>query len=189
LGEPNSAELIHNAWLKTLEEGIHTYDIFKEKISKQKVGTKEFAEAVMARLGKKPETLPTPCYKTNQPIKHTPSFSSSIPLQELKGIDIFIKWDRDVETLAPLLELNSANLKLKMISNRGVRVWPNKIPETSCVDHWRCRFISPTHQIVSQEQIIDLLNDLVRKNLIITQTAYLFAFDKHAGYTLAQDEQ
>src|ERR671925_1746133 len=50
-------EAIHNAWLRTIEDGVHTYDIYKPETSKQKVGTKEFAEAVVARLGKKPEKL------------------------------------------------------------------------------------------------------------------------------------
>src|SRR5579863_2693341 len=53
----DSDERVHNAWLVTLEEGIHTYDIFMEGKSKQKVGTKEFADAVVARLGQKPQTL------------------------------------------------------------------------------------------------------------------------------------
>src|SRR5277367_1011246 len=42
LDETESAERIHNAWLRTIEDGIHTYDIFKPNVSKQKVGTKEF---------------------------------------------------------------------------------------------------------------------------------------------------
>ncbi len=59
IGQPEVAERVHNAWLRTIEDGVHTYDIFTEGISKQKVGTKEFADAVVARLGKKPETLKT----------------------------------------------------------------------------------------------------------------------------------
>jgi hypothetical protein len=51
------AERVHNAWLRTTEDGIHTYDIFKEGISKQKVDTKEFTDTVVARLGQKPQTL------------------------------------------------------------------------------------------------------------------------------------
>src|ERR687894_1120342 len=51
------AARVHNAWLRTLEDGIHTYDIYKEGVSKEKVGTREFAEAVVARLGQRPETL------------------------------------------------------------------------------------------------------------------------------------
>src|SRR3984893_8756017 len=57
IGQPDIGERIHNAWLRTLEDGVHTYDIFQEGLSKQKVGTKEFAQAVIARLGQKPQTI------------------------------------------------------------------------------------------------------------------------------------
>src|SRR6184192_3639178 len=57
VGLTNHAERVHNAWLRTIEDGIHTYDIFDEGVSKQKVGTKEFAQAVVARLGQQPKTL------------------------------------------------------------------------------------------------------------------------------------
>src|SRR5205085_10011861 len=57
IGQQDVAERVHNAWLRTLEDGVHTYDIYKDGVSKQKVGTKEFAEAVVARLGQKPEIL------------------------------------------------------------------------------------------------------------------------------------
>src|SRR6266536_2024824 len=49
IGQPGVAAVVHNAWLRTLEDGIHTYDIFKPGISKEKVGTKEFSAAVVAR--------------------------------------------------------------------------------------------------------------------------------------------
>src|SRR5439155_25111290 len=57
IDQPVVATRVHNAWLRTIEEGIHTYDIFVEGVSKKKVGTKEFAQAVIARLGQKPERL------------------------------------------------------------------------------------------------------------------------------------
>jgi isocitrate dehydrogenase len=57
IGQNDVAERINNAWRRTMEDGIHTYDIFTEGKSKQKVGTKEFAEAVVARLGQEPQTL------------------------------------------------------------------------------------------------------------------------------------
>ncbi|MBM3464756.1 MAG: NADP-dependent isocitrate dehydrogenase, partial [Armatimonadetes bacterium] len=44
IGQGDVATRVHNAWLKTLEDGIHTYDIFSEQHSKQQVGTNEFAE-------------------------------------------------------------------------------------------------------------------------------------------------
>src|SRR5271169_5500398 len=57
IGQQDIAERVHNAWLRTIEDGVHTYDIFDESVSKQKVGTKQFAQAVVARLGKTPHTL------------------------------------------------------------------------------------------------------------------------------------
>src|SRR6266487_6946965 len=57
IGQPEVATRVHNAWLRTIEDGIHTYDIFVEGVSKQKVGTKEFAEAVVARMGQQPQIL------------------------------------------------------------------------------------------------------------------------------------
>src|SRR5215475_6765098 len=57
IGQSDVAERVHNAWLRTIEDGVHTYDIFEEGVSSQKVGTKEFACAVVARLGQKPGRL------------------------------------------------------------------------------------------------------------------------------------
>src|SRR5919106_725176 len=45
IGQPDVAERVHNAWLRTLESGVHTYDIFDSSVSKEKVGTREFAQA------------------------------------------------------------------------------------------------------------------------------------------------
>ena len=57
IGQGDVAERVHNAWLATIEDGMHTYDIYEEGVSSQKVGTREFADAVIARVGQKPETL------------------------------------------------------------------------------------------------------------------------------------
>ena len=54
INQPHHATLIENAWLKTLEDGIHTGDIYSSKYSTKKVGTKEFAQAVIDRLGQQP---------------------------------------------------------------------------------------------------------------------------------------
>ncbi|HEY6389699.1 MAG TPA: isocitrate/isopropylmalate family dehydrogenase [Bryobacteraceae bacterium] len=71
LNQPDVAERVHNAWLCAMEDGIHTYDIFKEGASKQKVGTKEFGEAVAARLGKTPHTLKAVHYSAASPKKES----------------------------------------------------------------------------------------------------------------------
>jgi len=57
IGQPDVAENIQNAWLATLEDGMHTVDIYNPEFSKAKLGTKEFAAEVIKRLGKKPQKL------------------------------------------------------------------------------------------------------------------------------------
>ena len=57
IGQAEVANRIQNAWLKTLEEGVHTADIYDPGRSTKKVGTSEFTEAVIDRLGEEPETL------------------------------------------------------------------------------------------------------------------------------------
>src|SRR6184192_2346190 len=148
IDQPDVATLVHNAWLRTLEDGIHTYDIFTEGVSKQKVGTREFAEAVVARLGQEPEML-KPIHYTSAPehiFSEHPTISRAIEKKDLVGVDVFLDWrggtpDELGETFK---EVSGDNLQLTMITNRGAKVWPHGMPDTFCTDHWRCRFISPT---------------------------------------------
>ena len=60
MGQDKTAQKIQDAYLKTLEDGVHTYDIFKEPISKIKAGTSAFTQAVIDRLGDKPRRLSLP---------------------------------------------------------------------------------------------------------------------------------
>lgn len=180
IGQEDTAALIHNGWLKTLEEGIHTYDIFKEKSSKVKVGTKEFAKAVIDHLGQKPQTLHAVVYASRPSLELEKKSDRRYTKKELVGVDIFVQWEDDSEDLAKKLQ----GYPLKMIANRGVKVWPNKMPETFCVDSYRCRFTAK-----DQLQVIELLQSLHKNNFDITQVEYLFKYDGHHGYTLSQDEQ
>jgi isocitrate dehydrogenase len=76
IGQTEVAEKVHNAWLRTLEEGTHTYDIYKEGTSKQKVGTKEFAKAVIENLGKLPSIL--------KPVSYANSAALTLPKYKRK---------------------------------------------------------------------------------------------------------
>src|SRR5947207_1985111 len=83
IGQPDVAARVHNAWLRTIEDGVHTYDIYNERVSTQKVGTKQFADAVIARLGQKPETLKAVAYETahERRVSRRPRASSRPPRQ------------------------------------------------------------------------------------------------------------
>jgi isocitrate dehydrogenase len=190
VGLPEIAETIHNAWLVTLEDGIHTYDIYKPNTSKEKVGTKEFAQAVIARLGKKPQELKAAHYKSipqSSLVYHPPKKTTDV---KNVGVDVFVNHHGDVETLQKkLAKAEEGELKLSLISNRGVKVWPNKMPETFCIDSWRCRFTVPKGAFVNQKQIATLLQKITETEVPFTQIEVLSLFDGVAGYTLAQDEQ
>ena len=189
IDQPEAAALIHNAWLKTIEEGIHTYDIFKEKTSKQKVGTKEFAQAIVKRLGQVPSHLPQVVYTSSKHV-HGHYTAAAASHKELVGIDVFVQWSKSSEELAKeLIALAEPEFKLTMIGNRGVKVWPNPLPETSCVDCWRCRFMHPNKGAITQQQTVNLLGRFAEKKLDVTQTQSLYTFDHKPGYTVAQDEQ
>lgn len=194
IGQPDVAATIHNAWLKTIEDGIHTYDIFKEGISKEKVGTKEFGEAVVQRLGQKPQHLKEVAYSTPKQISTRKSDRLDLEKakkKELVGVDIFIEDEVDTESLQQKLsKLENGHLKLTMIANRGVMVWPKSMPETSCIDTWRCRYMAKEKGAsVTRKQIADLLGQLADANVNFVQTEHLCTFDGQPGYTVSQDEQ
>ena len=94
IGESKIAEKINNAWLKTIEDGIHTSDIYKEGVSKKKVGTREFTSAVISNLGKVPNTLQKVEYGSNSIIKLPPYVRKKEAIKKLVGIDIFIHWKK-----------------------------------------------------------------------------------------------
>lgn len=188
IGLPDLATLIHNAWLKTLEDGIHTYDIYSEKISKAKVGTKEFAKAVIERLGQKPEALKSVEYGSIHAKKHVASKQNKSK-KEIVGIDIFVENSQMIEHISEQMQkVTHPAFILTMISNRGVRVWPEMIPEISCVDNWRCRFMSSNRSITHKE-IAELLEMLAHQKIDFVKTEQLCTFNGTPGYTLSQDEQ
>lgn len=193
IGETEAATLVHNAWLKTIEDGIHTYDIFKEGVSQEKVGTKEFAKAVTERLGKKPVHLNEVHY-TETP-KQLHSFNSSFQgngsaKKEVVGVDIFVDSKESVEAVRSAAEGIAGELKLTLVGNRGAKLWPNTMPETFCIDQWRCRFMSQERgSAVSSQQIASLMQRLADAGINFTQMESLCTFDGTPGFTLAQDEQ
>ena len=198
IGQPDVAETIHNAWLRTLEEGIHTYDVYRRGIetgvSKQEVGTKEFADAVIARLGKLPETLKPVTYaKGDQAVMNLKPYVAAEPgKRDLVGVDVFLyNNDRDPNKLGDSLVAiaNGDGLALSMVSNRGQKVYPNGAPETFCSDHWRTRFFATQKgQPITGSQIISLLNRINAAGFDFIKTENLYYFDDAPGYTSGQGE-
>ncbi len=179
------AEKIRNAWLKTLEDGIHTGDIYTEANSKQKVGTKEFADAIIERLGQKPTLLKAVNYPANQEglkIKVTPQPAS---VKTLVGTDIFLDWKNgSANDLGKLVEvIKTQNLSLEVITNRGTKTYPDGNAETYCTDHWRCRFLTQNETSIGNGEVIALLNEFEKAGLDVIKTENLYKFNDKKSYS------
>ena len=193
INQPDIAERAHNAWLRTIEDGVHTYDMYKEGISTQKVGTKEFAEAVVARIERKPEKLKAVTYTANvaetdaKPICTMPDRQT----KDLVGVDVFLDWWKGAyygvanDLGAAVEQLSGNNLKLQAIANRGVKVYPGGFSDTFTVDHWRCRFVAESGEgdAVTLRQILALLERFVVHGYDIIKTENLYNFDGVKGYS------
>jgi isocitrate dehydrogenase len=189
IGQGEAATRVHNAWLRTIEDGVHTYDIYDPGVSSEKVGTSQFADAVIARLGEEPKVLKPVHYSSNSERISVAVSERPLAKKELVGIDVFVESRENVEDLAKVLEENASPLELVMITNRGQKVYPGGIPETFCVDHWRCRFqASKAGDTVSYEDVIALLARLAGAGLPFIKTEGLFTFDGQPGFSLGQGQ-
>lgn len=190
IGQTEIAEKVQNAWLKTLEDGIHTYDIFKDGTSKQKVGTKEFAKAVIANLGQKPTILKPVSYANNSALNLPKYKRKPAAKKELVGVDIFVHWNgsNPNELAGKMKKLEMNGVKLSMITNRGIKVWPDGFKETFCTDHWRCRFKPMENSEINKSNIIELLKNALNEGIDAIKTENLYSFDGKAAYSLGQGQ-
>lgn len=192
LGDTDVATLVHNAWLRTIEDGAHTGDVYSPDASTRRVGTRAFGEAVIARLGERPRSLRPAGYGALPPmaVPAAPRRRATAR-KELVGVDIFVSFrEPQARALADTLRsLAGPEFTLEMITNRGVKVWPDGYPETFCTDHWRCRFraglYAPT---VTPESILRLLSRLLASHIEVIKMEHLYLFDGAPGFSLGQGQ-
>lgn len=191
LGQGKVAEKIHNAWLKTIEDGIHTGDMYQEGLSQKRVSTQAFAAALQDRLGELPAQLPVVHYEDSSALDL--SYQRKTPSPEIKrelvGVDAFL-YDptKDPSEIAErLLQITQSQaFELQVITNRGVKVWPKGLKETFCTDHWRCRFLAANDRQVNPDAVWKLLWDLSNAGFDVIKTENLYTFNGEKGYSIAQ---
>jgi isocitrate dehydrogenase len=190
IGQPEVAAKINNAWKRAIEDGVHTVDIFHEDRSTEKVGTMEFADAVIERLGQMPELLRP--VRFSKPDK-SPIIDNTVnPYEEKKlvGVDIYLQWEesnRDPNVLGPLVEkFAEKDLTLTMITNRGLKIYPMEFPSPFYSDHWRCRYESTG--TITHQKVLELLQKFVTAGYDVVGTENLYTFDGKPGYTLGQGQ-
>ncbi|MBL7761149.1 MAG: NADP-dependent isocitrate dehydrogenase [Sediminibacterium sp.] len=190
IGQSDVAEKVQNAWLKTLEDGIHPPDIFKPGISKQKVGTKEFADTVVANLGQQPAVLNAVSFAGNPALELPPYQRKPAAQKDLVGVDVFVHWNGyDPNALAEKMSsITAPGTELRMITNRGIKVWPEGFEETFCTDHWRCRFQPSNGSGMTKAHIIEILNNAFHQKIDTIKTENLYAFDGKAAFSLGQGQ-
>jgi len=195
LGRARPATEIHNAWLCALEDGLHTADIYRDGVSRQKLGTRAFAEAVIDRLGQRPKQITAVEYPEGKPeslVRPDARTPPQVPARKtLVGVDVFLNWDtatRDANELGAALEqLAGPEFQLALITNRGVKVYPNGNPQTLRTDHWRCRF-PMIDTGYGNRAISRLLMRIADAGLDAVKTENLYEFDGVRGYSRAQGE-
>jgi isocitrate dehydrogenase len=190
IGQTDVAEKVQNAWLKTLEDGTHTFDVYKEGSSKRKVSTDEFAKAVIANLGSKP-TLLTPVSYANSAALNLPKYKRKAAAEKtLAGVDLFVHWagENPNEIAEKAKKLETESVELTMITNRGIKVWPEGFRETFCTDHWRCRFKPTEGHEITKADIIALLTKAMDENIDTIKTENLYSFNGKPAYSLGQGQ-
>ena len=194
------ATRIHNAWLCTLEDGVFTADLAGAGRVGRPFGSMDFADAIIERLGRLPTKLkPVQYQNPAAPATPTeaPAGAAAAPARRpaarkaLVGVDVFVHFSgHSADALAARLQsCPSAALRLQMITNRGVKVWPGGFPETFCTDHWRCRFVaSESGGQVAARAIVDLLGALTDAGIDVIKTENLCTFDGEQGFALGQGQ-
>lgn len=198
IGQGEQAAKIQNAWLKTIEEGVHTPDIYNPEKSKVKVGTKEFTDAVIERLGATPKIFPAVnsvggasmanWQPTISPIKNVK--------KEIVGVDVFVHANPSELSADEIARRIKADvdgdhaMELTLITNRGVKVWPEGFPETFCTDHWRLRFkaLKTNKKPLDHAQVVSLLLRVNKAGFDFIKTENLYTLDGKQGYSAAQGE-
>jgi len=194
IGQPETAAMIDNAWRCAVEDEVRTADVCEPDRRAEAAGTIEFADAVIERLGRSPQRLPARMVDEAAGEAPLPAPPIRLPRPEkaLVGVDVFLDWDeadRDPGALAARLESAADEvMRLRMITNRGVKVHPDGHPETFCTDHWRCRFVPAREGAVTHQQIVDLLQRLHNAGLDFIKTEHLYTFDGEPAFSLGQGE-
>jgi isocitrate dehydrogenase len=195
INQPEIAAKIENAWLCTLEEGIHTADIYSPDHSKQKVNTDEFAQAVVERLGKTPSHFRKAEYAIGSATKIACYGEIKKPAEkkQLIGVDIFIENFKDTaESLGNKIAQIPTLLKPITITSRGLKIWPNSMVKAPDTNHCSCRFQSSLDvknaSEISHQDIIQLLQEFDKLGLDVIKTENLYTFDGKPGFSLAQGQ-
>ena len=187
LKESKAAETIHNALLKTIEDGLHTMDIYNAKKSKKQLTTSGFTDAIISNLGQKPKILANQITSVTTQNSVDKVTCKSLITGELVGIDFFLRVNFQLKLIKKLQNLDS-NLQLRMVSSKGLVIWPKGLIKPK-IDFYRFRFLKANHRInISQANVLKISGQIIDLGLDIVSTVNLYKYNNKNGFSLAQGE-
>ncbi|MBV8812400.1 MAG: hypothetical protein JO033_27330 [Acidobacteriaceae bacterium] len=111
--------------------------------------------------------------------------------KQLIGVDVFLQWnERNPTEFGKQLEkFNGDGVRLKSLSNRGVKVYPESFEETFCTDHWRAGFFAEQESgTLTHQQVVNLLDRMQKAGLDFIKIENLYTFDGQKGFVASQGE-
>ena len=201
LGFGKIAKKIELATLEVLQAGIHTKDLAKNK---PHVSTKEYGDAIIEHALKisdshpevaKIQDIPTEV-KTAQSsaglkitkVDGKPNLLSSRTIaSKCVGVDLFLESSEYAEDIAKkLLPILPSNLKLEVISNRGIGVYPEASLFTECINSYIIRLVANSD--LKESEALKIASNIA-EHFKILSLEMLRKYEKHGekevvGYSL-----
>jgi isocitrate dehydrogenase len=196
IGQPEVAERVHNAWLAH-HRGRHPHlrrGEGRQESIHQAAGRNEASSRRPSSSGSacKPQQLKPDALRLRAAAR--PSRPTTPPpppsRRELAGVDVYIHHPpADPNQIGAMLQgVAGDGLDLIMITNRGVKVFPDPLPATLHCDTWRCRFQPKQGGAVTPRQILSLLDRCLASNIEVVKTEHLYSYDGKPGYSLGQGQ-
>jgi len=184
--EFEAARLIEQSLLYTLGiQKAYTRDLDKSST----LSTTGFTDIVIKNLGKQTDYWPARSYKPLQ-LTHAETPNDNVPRKD-RGFDIFIESTLTPDELGLSLEELAvpSPFVLKMISNRGVQVYPSVGGvKPDPVDHWRARFfLKESTTKFSDPELLNFISKIGERHHWM-HIEKLFEFNSKPAFTKAQGE-
>lgn len=145
----------------------------------------EFARAVIGNFEKEPQVLKPVCYQSKEPSSVMVSCLGEKHItRELVGCDLYVYAREESETfMQRVLSLSLHCFRLDAVFNRGVCIWPQGYPETSCSEQWRLRFIAQDKETLLQKELVSLQKDLIESGFDIIRVENLYEIAGVPGFS------
>jgi NAD-dependent isocitrate dehydrogenase len=172
MGYIGYAQAIEQAMTATLASGVKTRDLGGT------ASTSEYTDAIIANLPTvtNKESVATAAAAESKPLSH-----KSMSSWDCVGLDVFVHHDG-----LPAMPQQVGGFTLRLMSNRGTKVWPGPTPDILMVDHFRCRYVAEAP--ITRQDALGVLTELTAANVEWLHVELLWNDAGEAKYTKAQGE-